>query len=682
MLMYLITHFTAIYSRKMTLQNNLFIFLLSNIIHNFMTELNIKSELPHSIFFLIALLISSSCVFCFEFYDVDEAKYGIYEVSIDRLPVSRTTVFAKDEIKDTNADSLTPQSDVNKKSLIVTSKHGVEFFCTVPKVDFDIIRRRHAESKLHLGNVTTKSITDALEILKNTCLGKTVGWWTYEFCYGKYVRQYHTEDGKVVQPTLMLGMFGQDYDWSNQSDVVAKFGDTKQNVYHCQIFTNGTICDLNNEFRQSEIRFFCDFDFNGAYLYSVDEPVSCQYVFNVHISTLCQLPAFVPPESKPETLRISCQPIVGEHQSLRFRTEDSETVSWKSPSKRNHIESRKKSNNIKDEIEADKLLDEREKILEEVFKGQPLINIDFSLTTDENNNHVNNAEEADSMNSVKNEESAFATKSTTKIADSLKSLVETNEISDDNNEKELRKILNDGQAEDAQDVDVTDVLKELQLALKILKEYRSNGVSKRPNPFLPDDKDHDNLFDELFNDSKNNVLGDEEEEEDDDDDDDDDYDDANDEVIPGSLRGEKMKVRVAVNRIKTIGVPEEARGKILSESQRLEKEIESRLAKAGLDPGTKKIKIKLITPHEDGSEFSMFSNADAGLIANMLSTMIGTTQQQAVQQRRLRQMEDNYNVRFDEEENADLMRNKNKKPTFEKEKQEKAPQYASAAIGD
>ncbi|XP_003378572.1 protein OS-9 [Trichinella spiralis] len=564
---------------------------------------NIKSELPHSIFFLIALLISSSCVFCFEFYDVDEAKYGIYEVSIDRLPVSRNTVFAKDEIKDTNADSLTPQSDVNKKSLIVTSKHGVEFFCTVPKVDFDIIRRRHAESKLHLGNVTTKSITDALEILKNTCLGKTVGWWTYEFCYGKYVRQYHTEDGKVVQPTLMLGMFGQDYDWSNHSDVVAKFGDTKQNVYHSQIFTNGTICDLNNEFRQSEIRFFCDFDFNGAYLYSVDEPVSCQYVFNVHISTLCQLPAFVPPESKPETLRISCQPIVGEHQSLRFRTEDSETVSWKSPSKRNHIESRKKSNNIKDEIEADKLLDEREKVLEEVFKGHPLINIDFSLTTDENNNHVNNAEEADSMNSVKNEESASATKSTTKIADSLKSLVETNEISDDNDEKELRKILNDGQAEDAQDVDVTDVLKELQLALKILKEYRRNGVSKRPNPFLPDEKDHNNLFDELFNDSKNNVSA-------------------------------------------------------------------------------RKIKIKLITPHEDGSEFSMFSNADAGLIANMLSTMIGTTQQQAVQERRFRQMENNYNVRFDEEDNADLMSNKNKKPTFEKEKQEKVPQYASAAIGD
>ncbi|KRX76390.1 Protein OS-9, partial [Trichinella sp. T6] len=680
----------------------LFIFVLSNIMHNFMTELNIKSELPHSIFFLIALLISSSCVFCFEFYEVDEAKYGIYEVSIWFLEL-RCLQKMKLKIQ------MLIQSDVNKKSLIVTSKHGVEFFCTVPKVDFDIIRRCHAESKLHLGNVTTKSITDALEVLKNTCLGNTVGWWTYEFCYGKYVRQYHTEDGKVVQPTLMLGMFGQDYDWSNQSDVVAKFGDTKQNVYHSQIFTNGTICDLNNEFRQSEIRFFCDFDFNGAYLYSVDEPVSCQYVFNVHISTLCQLPAFVPPESKPETLRISCQPIVGEHQSLRFRTEDSETVSWKSPSKRNHIESRKKSNNIKDEIEADKLLDEREKILEEVFKGQPLINIDFSLTTDENNNHVNNAEKADSMNSVKNEESASATKSSksilkyyylllinecnvdniflaTKIADSLKSLIETNEISDDNNEKELRKILNDGRAEDAQDVDVTDVLKELQLALKILKEYRSNGVSKRPNPFLPDDKDHDNLFDELFNDSKNNVLGDEEEEEeDDDDDDDDDYDDAIDEVIPGSLRGEKMKVRVAVNRIKTIGVPEEARGKILSESQRLEKEIESRLAKAGLDPGseyTRKIKIKLITPHEDGSEFSMFSNADAGLIANMLSTMIGTTQQQAVQERRLRQMEDNYNVRFDEEENADLMPNKNKKPTFEKEKQEKAPQYASAAIGD
>jgi len=32
--------------------------------------------------------------------------------------------------------------------------------------------------------------------LAGKCLRRIVGWWIFEFCYGKYVRQYHEDEKK------------------------------------------------------------------------------------------------------------------------------------------------------------------------------------------------------------------------------------------------------------------------------------------------------------------------------------------------------------------------------------------------------------------------------------------------------------------------------------------------------
>ena len=38
------------------------------------------------------------------------------------------------------------------------------------------------------------------------CLFKTKDWWTYEFCYGRHIKQYHLENDKPVGVVMMLGV--------------------------------------------------------------------------------------------------------------------------------------------------------------------------------------------------------------------------------------------------------------------------------------------------------------------------------------------------------------------------------------------------------------------------------------------------------------------------------------------
>uniref|UniRef100_A0AAV2M6F8 Endoplasmic reticulum lectin n=1 Tax=Knipowitschia caucasica TaxID=637954 RepID=A0AAV2M6F8_KNICA len=49
------------------------------------------------------------------------------------------------------------------------------------------------------------------------CLLKTKDWWTYEFCNGKHIKQYHIEDTEVKGEVLFLGYYESDFDWTNET---------------------------------------------------------------------------------------------------------------------------------------------------------------------------------------------------------------------------------------------------------------------------------------------------------------------------------------------------------------------------------------------------------------------------------------------------------------------------------
>ncbi|XP_061871471.1 protein OS-9 [Colius striatus] len=145
------------------------------------------------------------------------------------------------------------------------------------------------------------------------CLVKTKDWWTYEFCYGRHIQQYHVEDSEVKGDILFLGYYQSAFDWDDEAAKASKQHRLKR--YHSQSYGNGSRCDLTGRAREAEVRFLCE-EGSGDYLARVDEPQSCRYVLTVHTARLCRHPALRPPA--PSAQQIRCQPALSPAQYGQF----------------------------------------------------------------------------------------------------------------------------------------------------------------------------------------------------------------------------------------------------------------------------------------------------------------------------------------------------------------------------
>ncbi|XP_068598447.1 protein OS-9 [Brachionichthys hirsutus] len=149
---------------------------------------------------------------------------------------------------------------------------------------------------------------------KAPCLLKTKDWWTYEFCHGQYIRQYHLEDTEIKGDILFLGYYQSEFDWSNETAKASKQHRLKR--YHSHTYANGSRCELNGNPRETEVRFVCE-EGSGDFISRVDEPQSCRYVLTVHTSRTCQHPFLQPPStSKPQG--IVCQPALSAQQYMDY----------------------------------------------------------------------------------------------------------------------------------------------------------------------------------------------------------------------------------------------------------------------------------------------------------------------------------------------------------------------------
>lgn len=218
-------------------------------------------------------------------FNVEELKWINYEVDISVTPVRK--------------------EEINQQAVYITSRNGQEFQCILPQLN---------EEEMSEKEVVHEKDTDVIELLKPmksaSCLSKGKDWWTYEFCFGHYIKQFHVEDGEIIGQVITLGLYESDYDWNNETDQ-DKFRHSKQK-YHSQYYTNGTKCDLTGQPRNAEVRFFCEED-AGDYIYRVDEPGTCSYIITVHTSRLCSHPLLKPlPSNKAHS--ITCNPLLNEEQ--------------------------------------------------------------------------------------------------------------------------------------------------------------------------------------------------------------------------------------------------------------------------------------------------------------------------------------------------------------------------------
>ncbi|XP_064408474.1 protein OS-9 [Latimeria chalumnae] len=238
-------------------------------------------------FFSVFLLSVAAAFLNIE--ELNEVKYGIEIMS---EPVIRGQSKSADVV-------------------VISSKYKQQYECRLPAQAMKFHQDAGEDAQGYLG----AGISQLLKPMDAApCLIKTKDWWTYEFCYGKHIRQYHVEDAEIRSPVIYLGHFESEFDWNNETAKASKHHRLKR--YHSQSYVNGSKCDLNSKPREAEVRFMCE-EGSGDYIARVDEPQSCSYVLTVHTTRICHHPYLRPPSvARPQPIK--CYPTLSPEQYVEY----------------------------------------------------------------------------------------------------------------------------------------------------------------------------------------------------------------------------------------------------------------------------------------------------------------------------------------------------------------------------
>ncbi|KAM4637256.1 LOW QUALITY PROTEIN: protein OS-9, partial [Amazona ochrocephala] len=200
-----------------------------------------------------------------------------------------------------------PPGDV----VTVASKFKQRYECRLPAAAVRSPPDPLEEAQLYNGS----GVTELLQPMAAApCLVKTKDWWTYEFCYGKHIQQYHVEESEIKGDVLFLGYYQSAFDWDDEAAKASKQHRLKR--YHSQSYVNGSRCDITGRAREAEVRFLCE-EGAGDHLARVDEPQSCSYVLTVHTPRICHHPLLRPsPGAAPQP--ILCQPALSPAQYVQY----------------------------------------------------------------------------------------------------------------------------------------------------------------------------------------------------------------------------------------------------------------------------------------------------------------------------------------------------------------------------
>uniref|UniRef100_A0A671QKM7 Endoplasmic reticulum lectin n=1 Tax=Sinocyclocheilus anshuiensis TaxID=1608454 RepID=A0A671QKM7_9TELE len=121
-----------------------------------------------------------------------------------------------------------------------------------------------------------------------------VGWWKYEFCYGKHVHQYH-EDKEQGKNIVVVGSWNTEdhIDWAKKN-VARSYhlkddGAQKVKVVS-RFYGRGDVCDLTGKPRQVIVKLKCkESESPHAVTVYMLEPQTCQYVLGVESPVICKI---------------------------------------------------------------------------------------------------------------------------------------------------------------------------------------------------------------------------------------------------------------------------------------------------------------------------------------------------------------------------------------------------------
>ncbi|EAT40367.1 AAEL007891-PB, partial [Aedes aegypti] len=131
-----------------------------------------------------------------------------------------------------------------------------------------------------------KELKPLLEFLAGSyCLTGGSGWWKFELCYEKHVRQYHEDT------SIFLGYFNKEkhLEWLEKNPSIRNKRKNENQLSN--FYSGGDVCDKTNQHRQVEVKLKCtehSSSSNAISLYLL-EPRPCEYILNVESSQICDI---------------------------------------------------------------------------------------------------------------------------------------------------------------------------------------------------------------------------------------------------------------------------------------------------------------------------------------------------------------------------------------------------------
>uniref|UniRef100_A0A4W5P1D8 Endoplasmic reticulum lectin n=1 Tax=Hucho hucho TaxID=62062 RepID=A0A4W5P1D8_9TELE len=145
----------------------------------------------------------------------------------------------------------------------------------------------------HISRLTDEQLIK--EFLSGSyCLHGGVGWWKYEFCYGKHVHQYH-EDKEQGKNMVVVGSWNtaEHLEWA-QKNVARSYQLRNDGVQKVKLvshfYGHGDMCDMTGKPRQVIVKLKCkESESPHAVTVYMLEPQTCQYVLGVESPVICQI---------------------------------------------------------------------------------------------------------------------------------------------------------------------------------------------------------------------------------------------------------------------------------------------------------------------------------------------------------------------------------------------------------
>ncbi|XXG97999.1 hypothetical protein Hte_004315 [Hypoxylon texense] len=188
---------------------------------------------------------------------------------------------------------------------------------------------------------------DLINELDGTCLYYMSGWWSYSFCYGHDVVQFHALPASVKSGPPMRDPNTAEYVLGRVPDPKAASRSSRRSQanptndqgqpagaappntelqvkgdqrYLVQKMGDGTICDLTGRERTIEIQYHCSPGSTQDRIGWIKEVTTCAYLMVVNTPRLCVDVAFQPPKEERANI-ISCRAIVSEAEQASWHAQ-------------------------------------------------------------------------------------------------------------------------------------------------------------------------------------------------------------------------------------------------------------------------------------------------------------------------------------------------------------------------